>query len=132
MDDHAVLVEKLRRYFEHSGTDPDFAHEIYHDDAVLEFPQSGERFEGVANFKEWRARYPADVQYRIRRTTAREDFVVVELSLRYDGGPWQYGVQLTEFRDGKVELERVYVTEGWEAPEWRAPWRSDTPADPPE
>ena len=64
MDDHAVLVEKLRRYFEHSGTDPDFAHEIYHDDAVLEFPQSGERFEGVANFKEWRARYPADVQYR--------------------------------------------------------------------
>jgi SnoaL-like domain len=132
MDDQAVLVDKLRRYFEHSGTDPDSAHEIYHDDAVLEFPQSGERFEGVANFKEWRSRYPADVRYRIRRTTAREDFVAVELSLSYDGGPWQYGVQLTEFRDGKVARERIYVTEGWEAPEWRAPWRSDTPADPPE
>jgi len=41
MDDQAALVDKLRRYFEHSGTDPDSAHEIYHDDAVLELPQSG-------------------------------------------------------------------------------------------
>jgi hypothetical protein len=132
MDDQTVLVDKLRRHLEYSGTDPDAAHEMYHHDAVLEFPQSGERFEGVANFKEWRSQYPADVRYRIRRTTAREDFVVVELSVSYDGGPWQYGVQLVEFRDGKVARERIYVTEGWEAPEWRVPWRSDTPADPPE
>jgi hypothetical protein len=64
--------------------------------------------------------------------TAREDLVVVEVSASYNGGPWQYGVQLLEFRDDKVARERIYVTEGWEAPEWRAPWRSDTPADPPE
>jgi hypothetical protein len=32
---------------------------MYDDDAVLEFPQSGERFEGVANIREWRSRYPA-------------------------------------------------------------------------
>jgi ketosteroid isomerase-like protein len=132
MDNQTILVDKLRRHLEYSGSDPDSAHEMYHDDAVLEFPQSGERFEGVANFKEWRSRYPADVRYRIRRTTARGDFVVVELSVSYDGGPWQYGVQLVEFRDGKVARERIYVTEGWEAPEWRAPWRSDTPADPSE
>jgi SnoaL-like domain len=91
MDDSTVLIDKLLRYFEYSGTDPDAAHDMYHNDAVLEFPQSGERFEGVANFKEWRSGYPADVRYRIRRTTAREDFAVVELSISYDGGPWQYG-----------------------------------------
>jgi ketosteroid isomerase-like protein len=130
MDDQSARVDVLRRYFEES--DADRAHEIYHDDAVLEFPQSGERFEGVANFKEWRARYPADVSYRIRRVTARGDVVVVELSISYDGGPWQFGVDLVEFRDDKVARERIYVMEGWEAPEWRAPWRSDTPADPPE
>jgi hypothetical protein len=58
--------------------------------------------------------------------------VVVEVSARYNGGPWQYAVQLLEFRDDKVARERIYVMEGWDALEWRAPWRSDTPADPPE
>jgi hypothetical protein len=31
-----------------------------------------------------------------------------------------------------VARARIYVMEGFEAPEWRAPWRSATPADPPE
>jgi hypothetical protein len=131
MPDRSVLLDKVRRYLEYPGADVDRADEIYHDDAVLEFPQSGERFEGVANFTEWRSRYPAEVHYRVRRITARDDLGVVELSVSYDGGPWQFGVQLLEFRDDKVARERIYVMEGWEAPQWRAPWRSDTPADPP-
>ena len=112
--------------------DTDRAHEIYHDDAVLEFPQSGERFEGVANFREWRRRYPADLRFRIRRITARDDLAVVVCSISYNGGPWQYGVQLLEFRDDTVAHERIHVMDGWPAPEWQAPWRADTPADPPE
>jgi SnoaL-like domain len=131
MLDQSVRLDKVRRYWEYAGADVDRAHEIYHDDAVLEFPQSGERFEGVANFTEWRRQYPADVRYRVRRVTAREDLVVVELSVSYDGGPWMYGVQLLEFRDDKVARERIYVMDSWEAPEWRAPWRADTPADSP-
>jgi hypothetical protein len=101
---------------------------------VLEFPQSGERFEGVATFTQWRRQYPADpnqMRYRVRRVTARVDLAVVEVSVSYDGTSWMQGVQLLEFRGEKVARERIYVTEGWEAPEWRAPWRSDTPADPP-
>ena len=68
----------------------------------------------------------------MRRITTRDDLAVVELSISYNGGPSQYAVQLLEFRGDKIARERIYVTEGWEAPEWRAPWRSDTPADPPE
>jgi hypothetical protein len=132
MSEESVPLAQARRHWEYIGTDEERAHEIYHDDAVLEFPQSGERFEGVANFREWRSQYPADVSYRIRRITARQDLVVVEVSLSYNGGPWQFGVQLLEFRGDKVALERIYVMEGWEAPEWRAPWRADTPADPPD
>jgi hypothetical protein len=104
---------------------------MYHEDAVLEFPQSGERFEGLATFKEWRAQYPATLQFQIRRMTAREDLVVVECSISYDDGPWQFGVQLLDFRNDKVIRERIYVMEGWDAPEWRAPWQAATPADPP-
>ncbi|HEX2397947.1 MAG TPA: nuclear transport factor 2 family protein [Solirubrobacteraceae bacterium] len=132
MADQAARLEVVQRYFEYAGADVDRAAEIYHDDAVLEFPQSGERFEGVANFTEWRRKYPADVRYRLRRVSARDDLVVSELSVSYNGGPWMFGVQLLEFRGDKVARERIYVMAGWEAPEWRAPWRSDTLADPEE
>lgn len=127
--DHAILLERLRQHWEYLGVDVDRAHEMYHDDAVLEFPQSGERFEGLANFREWRRQYPADLRFRVRRMTVRENLVVVECSISYNGGPWQYGVQLLEFRGNKVARERIYVMEGWDAPEWRRPWRSDIRAD---
>jgi hypothetical protein len=70
------------------------------------------------------------VRYRLRRITARKNLVVVELSIIYNGGPWQYGVQLLEFRGDKVAHERI----SWRAgrPRVASPWRSDTPADPPE
>jgi hypothetical protein len=55
---------------------------------------------------------------------------VVELRLRYDGGPWNFGVDILEFRDGKVARESVYITEPWEAPEWRARWRAAPPRQP--
>ena len=56
MLEEADLLQALKRHWEYSGKDEDISHEIYHDDAVLEFPQSGERFEGVQNFREWRRR----------------------------------------------------------------------------
>ena len=135
MADESTVLKTVSRYFEFVGADIEHAEEIYHDDAVLEFPQSGERFEGVATFTEWRRQYPADpaqVRFRIRRITARVDLAVVELSASYDGTTWMQGVQLLEFRGNKVARERIYVMDAWEAPEWRAPWRADTPADPPE
>ena len=132
MADQSARRDLVRRYWEHAGADVEHAHEIYHDDAVLEFPQSGERFEGVDTFTEWRRQYPGDPSYRVRRVTVRDDLAVVEVSVSYDGTTWMYGVQLLEFRGDKVARERNYVTDGWEAPEWRAPWRADTPADPPD
>jgi ketosteroid isomerase-like protein len=135
MADESTVLEVVRRYFEYVGADVDRAEEIYDDDAVLEFPQSGERFEGRATFTDWRRQYPADmdkVRFELRRVTVRQDLAVVELRATYDGESWLQGVQLLEFRGDKVARERIYVAELWEAPEWRARWRSATPADPPE
>jgi hypothetical protein len=123
MDAQTVLAA-LRRYWEYSATDPDIAHEMYHDDAVLEFPQSRERFEGKANFMAWRNIYPAAVDFDIRRVRGQGSVWVAEISIRYDGGPWNYGCTILEFRGDKVARETIYVVEGWEAPEWRAPWRA--------
>ena len=100
--------------------DTDEAHALYHDDAVLEFPQSGERFEGVDNFRTGAPQYPADVRFLVRRIRGSGDLWVRELSVCYDGGPWMLGVAIVEFRGDRIESERIYVTEPWEAPAWRA------------
>jgi hypothetical protein len=133
MADEARIREILDRMFEFTGADVARAEELYHEDAVLEFPQSGERFEGRATFTEWRSQYPVgadDLSYKLGRITVRDDFSAVEMTASYDRGEtWMYGVQLADYRDDKIIRERIYVAEGWEAPEWRARWRSETPAE---
>jgi SnoaL-like domain len=88
-DTRRALLERQMQQLVADG-DPLAAHAIYHDDAVLEFPQSGERFEGVDNFREWRAQYPADVEFHIRRISGSGDVWVRELSVSYDRGPWSW------------------------------------------
>ena len=122
--DEAAVRAELERHWEYSGTDEDIAHEIYHDDAVLEFPQSGERFEGVDNFREWRRQYPAKLAFEIRRIRGRGDLWVAENSIRYDDGPWNFTVSILEFRGEKVARESIYITQAWEPPDWRASWRT--------
>lgn len=126
----AELRAQLERHWEYAGHDEDIAHEVYAEDAVLEFPQSGERYEGVENFREWRRQYPARLAFKIRRMDRWGDLVVAENLISYDGAPPMYTVHLIELNaNDKIVHERVYITERWEAPEWRSPWRSDTPAD---
>jgi hypothetical protein len=123
--DEATIRAALRSHWEYEGRDFDKSHELYHDDAVLEFPQSRERFEGKANFLAWRKIYPASVEFKIRRIRGQGSLWIAENSIRYDGGPWQYGCSVLEFREDKVARETIYVMQGWEAPDWRAPWRSE-------
>ena len=127
--DETGRIAVLRRHWENAATDQEITHEIYHDDAILEFPQSRERFVGKDNFKAWRKIYPAAVEFRIRRIRGRGDLWVAEISIRYDGGPWQFGCSILQFRGDKVARETIYIAQGWEAPEWRAPWRAAWPDD---
>ena len=122
--DAETVKAMLQQHFERSGDDPDLAHAMYHDDAVLEFPQSGERFVGVENMKEWRAAYPAETSVEFREVRGEGDVWVAELAISYDGGPPSYGVSILELRDEKIARESIYVAQGWDAPEWRARWRS--------
>ena len=122
--DEATVRAQLERHWQYAGTNQDIAHEIYHDDAVLEFPQSGERFVGVDNFREWRRQYPAALAFEIRNIRGRDDLWVAENSISYDGGPWNLTVSILEFRGEKVAVESVYIAQQWDPPEWRAPWRA--------
>jgi hypothetical protein len=120
--DEATVRAMLEQHF--TSSDPHRSHEMYHDDAVLEFPQSGERFEGVENLREWRSSYPAETRVEFREIRGRTDLWVAELSISYDQGAVNFGVSILEFRGDKIARETIYVTEGWEAPEWRAQWRA--------
>jgi SnoaL-like protein len=122
--DAATVRAMLQQQFEHAGSDPELSHAMYREDAVLEFPQSGERFEGVENFREWRSNYPAETAFELREVRGRDDFWVAELLVSYDGGDPHFGVSILELRDDKIARESIYVAEGWEPPEWRARWRA--------
>ncbi len=122
--EEASLRAALERHWKYAGKDEDVANEIYHEDAILEFPQSQERFLGKQNFLPWRKQYPATIDMKVRRIRGQGDFWVAENSIRYDGGPWNYTISLMEFRGDKIARETIYIDQGWEAPDWRAPWRA--------
>jgi hypothetical protein len=97
-------------------------HEIYHDDAVLEFPQGGERLVGLVNIRAMREAYPAEVAITIKRMRGAGELWVTEVIVTYNGAKPTYAVNIMEFRDGKVARETIYFGEPWEPPAWRAPW----------
>ena len=104
------------------GIDEDAVHAVYLDDAILEFPQSGERFVGRDTFKAWRSQYPAAVAVQIRRTVGEGDVHVAEGRITYDGGNPLHTVAIVEFRGDLVARETIYFAEPFEAPEWRRPY----------
>ena len=97
------------------GDDIARASEIYADDAVVEWPQGGERLRGKANIIAFRSRYPARQEFVLRRTTGCHDLWVNEYTIRYDDQPVVV-VGIMEFRDEKVVRERIYFGDPW-APE---------------
>jgi hypothetical protein len=125
--DDAARRAALIRYLSNEGVDRDASHELYHEDAILEFPQSGERFVGRDTFQAWREQYPTPTRFRLRRLMGQGDFWTAELLVAYDGAAPMFGLGLYEFRGDRVAREIIYVMEGWDAPDWRASW--NTPFD---
>jgi hypothetical protein len=113
--DEDRIRDALMRHWQFEGIDYDKSHEVYHEDAVLEFPQSGERFVGRENFLTWRKQYPAKLDFRIRKITHDGDLWVTENVISYDGGPWMFTLNILRFRGDRIAHERLYVMDGWVA-----------------
>jgi hypothetical protein len=96
-------------------------HLIYHEDAVLDYPQSGERTRGRSNIQNQRASQPSNKRFSIRRIVGSGDLWVTEFILTYDGKP-SYTVSIMEFRDDKVARETQYFADPFVAPAFRAQW----------
>jgi hypothetical protein len=101
----------------------DFAaeHDIYHDDAFLDYPQSRERIRGRNNIQITRTLQPNKKRFAVHRIMGSGELWITELVLTYDAKPF-YTVSIMEFRGAKVAHETQYFADPFEAAEWRQKW----------
>jgi len=121
MDDQTVRAALERHWNASDANDFKAEHEIYHEDAVLDYPQSGERIRGRHNIQESRFAQPNKKRFTVRRIIGSGDLWVTEFVLTYDGQP-SYTVSIMEFKDGKVAHETQYFGDAFEPGPSRAQW----------
>jgi ketosteroid isomerase-like protein len=94
----------------------------FHEDSVMEYPQSGERIVGGENRRAVYGAFPGLPTFTTRRILVSGDVVVVQASLSYGDGVDHRCVFIFELREGKISRETGYWAQPFEAAEWRAPW----------
>ncbi len=119
MDDRTVRAALQRHWDASDAGDFKAEHEIYREDAVLDYPQSGERILGRHNIQESRYVQPNRKRFAVRRMLGGGDLWVTEFVLSYDGVP-SYAVSIMEFRDGLVAHETQYFADRFDPAPSRA------------
>ena len=99
--------------------DDEVEHAIYAADAVLDYPQSGERFRGRATISAQRAGHPASRHFTVLRIVGGGDLWVSECVITYDGVP-SYSVSIMEFAHEAVVHETQYFGDTFPAPSSRS------------
>jgi SnoaL-like domain len=113
MDDQTVRTALQRHWEASDANDFTVEHQIYREDAVLDYPQSGERIRGRRNIQESRFVQPNKKRFAVRRMIGSGDLWVTEFVLTYDGIP-SYVVSIMEFREGMVAHETQYFADRFE------------------
>jgi hypothetical protein len=118
----------IRRHWEASESgDIDAEHAIYAADAILDYPQSGERFRGRVKIQAQRGGHPAERHFTILRIRGGGDLWVSECVITYDGVP-TYSVSIMEITDGLVTHETQYFADPFPASPGRAALAESIPA----
>jgi hypothetical protein len=122
MNDEQTIRAALDRHWAASdANDFETEHDIYRDDAVLEYPQSGERISSRRNIQASRMAQPNQKRFTVRRILGVGELWVSEFILTYDGKP-SYTVSIMEFKDNKVARETQYFGDPFEPGPSRAQW----------
>jgi ketosteroid isomerase-like protein len=99
------------------------AGEFLHDDYVLEWPQSGERIRGRANFVAINEHYPAQGrwEFTVHRIIAEGDQVVSDVGVT-DGTITGRAITFSTVRDGKIIHQVEFWPDPFDPPLWRREW----------
>jgi hypothetical protein len=120
MDRDARTRARIEQHWTASEAgDGDTEHAIYADDAILDYPQSGERFRGRATIRAQRGGHPAERHFRVLRIRGGADLWVSECVITYDGAP-TYSVSVMEFAGEQVRHETQYFADPFPAADSRA------------
>jgi hypothetical protein len=117
-DNRAALE---RHWAASDANDFDTEHEIYRDDAILDYPQSGERIRGRRKIQLSRTAQPNKKRFDVKRILGTDDLWITELVMTYDGQP-SYVVSIMEFHGGQVAHETQYFGDAFEPGPSRAQW----------
>jgi SnoaL-like protein len=119
-DRDARTHARIKQHWEASESgDADTEQAIYAADAILDYPQSGERFRGRSKIQAQRDGNPADRHFTVLRIQGGGDLWVSECVITYDGAP-TYSVSVMEFTDDQVAHETQYFADPFPAPASRA------------
>jgi len=121
MGDEEIRATLNLHWAASDANDFEAEHQIYREDAVLEYPQSGERIRGRRNIQASREAQPNKKRFTVRRMLGAGELWVTEFVLAYDGRP-SYTVSIMEFKDGMVERETQYFSDPFEPGPSRARW----------
>jgi hypothetical protein len=128
VDSDADIRARIVEHWEASERgDGDAEHAIYAADAILDYPQSGERFRGRSTIQAQRGGHPAERHFTIRRIQGGRDLWVSECVITYDGAP-TYSLSVMEFTDGFVTHETQYFADPFPAAPGRAALAESIPA----
>ena len=119
--DSEIRAALDRHWAAADSNDFESEHQIYREDAVLEYPQSGERVRGRANIQASRAAQPQAKRFTVRRILGAADLWITEVVITYGGQP-SYSVSIMEFEEGKVARETQYFGDPFEPGPSRARW----------
>src|SRR6185312_5995310 len=102
--------------------DANAEHDIYDDDTICDYPQSGERIVGRNNLQSLRSHHPGKPSgFNIKRIIGQGNIWITEYTINYQDQA-SFTVSIMEFRDNKVVHETQYFADAFEAPEWRSQW----------
>lgn len=121
MEDEEIRAALDRHWAASDANDFEEEHQIYREDAVLDYPQSGERIRGRQKIQLSRAAQPNLKRFTVRRIIGTGDIWATEYVLTYDGRP-SYTVSIIEFLDAKVAHETQYFCDPFEPGPSRAQW----------
>ena len=121
MEDREIRAALERHWAASDANDFLVEHEIYREDAVLHYPQSGERIRGRCKIQESRTVQPSEKRFAVQRIIGDGDLWITEFVLSYDSAP-SYTVSIMEFLDGKVARETQYFAAPFAPGPSRARW----------
>lgn len=123
MEEQAIRTALNQHWAASASGDQNAEHDIYADNSICDYPQSGERIVGRRNLQALRSHHPGKPSgFEIKRITGSGALWITEYIIVYLGGARLYTVSIMEFQNGKVVHETQYFGDPFDPPAWRAQW----------